>query len=147
MKLTLFSDGAARGNPGPAAAGAIIQNLKKEEVAAISQFLGKATNNQAEYAAVILGLKKALEFNPTEIQIFLDSKLVAEQLAGRWKIKDLELKKFAEKAHALLAQFQKWEIAYIPRAQNKKADSLANQALDSHGFKKSSFCFSGSRFR
>ncbi|MFH1546079.1 MAG: ribonuclease HI family protein [Patescibacteria group bacterium] len=147
MKLTLFSDGAARGNPGPAAAGAIIQNLKKEEVAVISQFLGKATNNQAEYAAVILGLKKALEFSPTEIQIFLDSKLVVEQLAGRWKIKDLELKKLAEKAHALLAQFQKWEIAHIPRAQNKKADSLANQVLDSHGFKKSSFCFSGSRFR
>ena len=93
MKFTLFSDGAARGNPGPAAAGAILRNLKKEEVAAISKFLGKATNNQAEYAAVILGLEKALEFNSTEIEIFLDSKLVVEQLAGRWKIKDLKLKK------------------------------------------------------
>ncbi len=136
MKFTLFSDGAARGNPGPAAAGAILRNLKKEEVAAISKFLGKATNNQAEYAAVILGLEKALEFNSTEIEIFLDSKLVVEQLAGRWKIKDLKLKKLAEKAHTLLAKFQKWEIAHIPRAQNKKADSLANQALDACGFKK-----------
>ncbi len=136
MKLTLFSDGAARGNPGPAAAGAIIQNLKKEKVAAISKFLGKATNNQAEYAAVILGLKKALEFNPTEVEIFLDSKLVVEQLAGRWKIKDLKLKELAEKTHALLVKFQRWEIAHIPRAQNKKADSLANQILDTYGFKK-----------
>ena len=105
-------------------------------MATISKFLGKATNNQAEYAAVILGLKKALEFNSTEIQIFLDSKLVVEQISGRWKIKDWQLKKLAEKARALLAKFQKWEITHIPRAQNKKADSLANQVLNAHGFKK-----------
>ena len=137
LTLLLFSDGASRGNPGPAAAAAVIRDLKEGELAAISQFLGKTTNNQAEYLAVILGLKKALEFSPNEIQIFLDSKLVVEQLAGRWKIKDLELKKLAEKAHALLAKFPKWRIAHIPRAQNKRADSLANQTLDIRGFKKS----------
>lgn len=138
-KLTLFCDGGARGNPGPAAAGAVIQNSAGETLARVAQFLGDATNNQAEYAAVILGIRKALEFQPTDIEIFLDSKLAVEQISGRWKIKDLNLKKLAEKAHVGLAQIPKWKIAHVARAKNCEADRLVNQTLDARGFKKSAF--------
>ena len=147
MKITLFSDGGARGNPGPAAAGAILRSSTGEELATISKFLGTATNNQAEYTAMILGIEKALELSATEVQIFLDSKLVVEQISGRWKIKDLGLRKLAENAHTFLAKFKKWEISHVPREKNREADALANRALDSRGFSKSSFSFSGSRFR
>ena len=139
MKLKLFSDGGARGNPGPAAAGAILKNSTGETVAQISQFLGDATNNQAEYFAALLGVQKAVELGATEIEILLDSKLVVEQVAGRWKIKDLELKKIAEKIHAVLGKFKNWEISHIPREKNQEADALVNQVLDSRGFKKTLF--------
>lgn len=139
MKLMLFSDGGARGNPGPAAAGAVIKNSDKETVATIAKFLGDATNNQAEYMAVILGIQKALEFHPAEIEIFVDSKLAVEQISGRWKIKDLKLKKLAEKVHVGLSQIPKWKIAHIAREKNHEADQLVNQVLDARGFKKSAF--------
>jgi ribonuclease HI len=139
MKLLLFSDGGARGNPGPAAAGAVIQNAAGETLTTIAKFLGETTNNQAEYAGVILGIQKALEFQPTEIQIFLDSKLAVEQISGRWKIKDLNMKKLVEKAHAGLVQIPKWEISHIARAKNREADQLVNDVLDQRGFKKSAF--------
>ncbi|MFH0776639.1 MAG: ribonuclease HI family protein [Patescibacteria group bacterium] len=139
MKLSLFCDGGARGNPGPAAAGAVIFDVQKNKLAAVAKFLGNATNNQAEYAAVILGLQKVLEFQPTELEILLDSKLLVEQIAGRWKIKDLELRKLAEKVHVGLAQISKWQISHIPRAKNHLADQLVNQTLDQRGFRKSTF--------
>jgi len=139
MKLKLFSDGGARGNPGPAAAGAVLQNSVGETVGSFSQFLGDATNNQAEYFAALLGVQKAVELGATEIEILLDSKLVVEQVAGRWKIKDLELKKIAEKIHAVLGKFKNWEISHIPREKNQEADALVNQVLDSRGFKKTLF--------
>ncbi len=123
-----------------------MQNSAGEEITTISHFLGEATNNQAEYIALIFGLKKALELSAIEIEIRLDSKLVVEQVSGRWKIKDLELKKLAEKVHVLLAQFQKWGIRHIPRAQNSRADALANAALDTRGFHKKLF-FGNRRFR
>jgi len=137
MKMILFADGGARGNPGPAAAGVVLKNSKNETLATISNFLGTATNNQAEYAGVILGVKKALELSATELDIYLDSKLIVEQVSGRWKIKDLELKKLAEKVHAGLEQLGKWQIHHIPREKNREADLLANQALDKRGFIKS----------
>lgn len=139
MKLTLFCDGGARGNPGPAAAGAVIFDSQKNEIASVAKFLDSTTNNRAEYFGVILGIQKALEFKPTEIEIFLDSKLVVEQISGRWKIKDLELKKLVEKAHVGLAKISKWKISHIAREKNREADHLVNQILDARGFKKSAF--------
>jgi len=139
MRLIIFSDGASRGNPGPAAAGAVLQNEAEEIVGTVSRFLGSATNNQAEYAALILALKKAHELRATELMIFLDSKLIVEQISGRWKIKDLQLKKAAEKVHTLLKEFNSWQIQHVFREKNKKADMLANQALNARGFKKSAF--------
>jgi ribonuclease HI len=139
MKMILFSDGGARGNPGPASAGAILKNSKNETLAKISKFLGEATNNQAEYTAMILGIKKALDLGATELQIFLDSKLVVEQISGNWKIKDLDLRKLAEKAHVGLEKLKSWQISHIAREKNHEADALANQALDARGYKKSAF--------
>ncbi len=129
-KIILYADGGSRGNPGPAAAGAVLYDDSDQIVASLKSDLGRATNNQAEYAAVILGLEKALESGATEIQIKLDSKLVVEQLAGRWKIKDLVMRKYVEKAHVSLAKLKSWSIQHIPREQNTEADALVNAVLD-----------------
>ncbi|MFH1375364.1 MAG: ribonuclease HI family protein [Patescibacteria group bacterium] len=136
MKITLFADGATRGNPGPSSAGVLLLNEKGEELGEISKFLGTATNNQAEYAAVVFGLEKALKLKATEVEIFLDSKLIVEQVSGRWKIKEVQLKKAVEKVHALLQKFSDWKIQHVPREKNSKADALANRVLDLRGFKK-----------
>ena len=138
MQLTLYADGGTRGNPGPSAAGAVLKDSSGKVIARISKFLGTATNNQAEYAALIFGCEKACELGATELSIFLDSELVVEQISGRWKIKVPHLKKAAEKAHALLAGFKKWEIKHIPREKNFEADKLVNDVLDKKGYKKSS---------
>jgi probable phosphoglycerate mutase len=130
MKLILYADGGSRGNPGPAAAGAVLLNEQGEIIARLKSDLGPATNNQAEYAAVIIGLTRALGLSAVEVQVFLDSKLIVEQLSGRWKIKDLKIKKLAERAHTLLAQFQSWKFQHIPREKNSAADALVNEILD-----------------
>jgi ribonuclease HI len=130
MKLILFADGGSRGNPGPSAAGAVLFDTKRKKIAEIKKFLGHATSNQAEYSAALLGIKKAQMLGATEIEIFLDSKLVVEQLAGNWKIKDLHLKKIAEKIQTQLAQFENWKIKHVPRTQNREADRLVNEALN-----------------
>jgi ribonuclease HI len=128
--VTIFSDGGARGNPGPAGIGAILLDAQGQTLAEVSEFIGKATNNQAEYLALLAGLEKAHEFNVSSVFMFLDSKLVVEQIAGRWKIKDLELRKIAEKIHAVLVGFQSWKIQHVPREKNRVADCLVNKAID-----------------
>jgi ribonuclease HI len=130
MQITIFSDGGSRGNPGPAGIGAVLLDAQGEKLAEVSDFIGDATNNQAEYLALLAGLKKACQLDASSVVMFLDSKLVVEQVAGRWKIKDLELRKLAEKIHVLLSEFKTWEIEHIPREKNRAADRLANQALD-----------------
>jgi probable phosphoglycerate mutase len=135
-ELILYADGGSRGNPGPAAAGAVLQDGAGQVVARVSQFFARATNNQAEYAAVILGVAKALELGASELKIFLDSKLIVEQVSGRWKVKDLEIKKAVEKLHALLQKLERWEIQHVPREKNQAADALVNAELDARGFKK-----------
>lgn len=136
MKITIFSDGGARGNPGPAGIGAVLFDEQKQVLAEISEFIGEKTNNQAEYLALLAGIKKALELGADAVELFLDSKLVVEQIAGRWKIKDLEMRKLAEKVHAVLEKFSSWEIAHVPREKNRLADQLANRAMDARGFTK-----------
>jgi len=139
MKLTIFSDGATRGNPGPSSSAAILQNEENKIVAIVAKFLGKSTNNRAEYLAVFLGIKKAVELDAKEIALFLDSKLAVEQIAGRWKIKNPELKILARKIVTELAHFEKWSIAHIPREKNRKADAVANKVLNERGYRKSTF--------
>ncbi|MDD3067000.1 MAG: ribonuclease HI family protein [Candidatus Gracilibacteria bacterium] len=147
MRLKLFADGGSRGNPGPAACGAVLYDSAGKVVAEVAEFLGENfTNNQAEYAGVLLGIRKALSLKATEIAIYLDSKLVVEQVSGRWKIKDLKIRKVVEKIHAELARLDKWEISHIPREKNSAADALVNQALDFRGYRKTIYQQPFSRF-
>lgn len=145
MKLTIFSDGATRGNPGPSSAAAILRSESGEIVAIVAEFLGESTNNRAEYLAVFAGIRRARELGADEVALFLDSKLAVEQIAGRWKIKNPELKILAGKIAAELSHFRKWSIAHIPREKNRDADAAANKILDEKGFKKSVFWSGGFR--
>lgn len=131
MSVTIYTDGGARGNPGPAAAGVvIIDGDRREEVKA---YLGeRQTNNWAEYEAVVIALGKCIEMllRDKDLDFKLDSQLVVEQLKGNWKIKEPELKKQALRIQGLLKDFGTVTFTHIPRAENKEADRLVNEALD-----------------
>ncbi|MDP2806931.1 MAG: ribonuclease HI family protein [bacterium] len=128
--VTLAVDGAARGNPGPAGAGAALLDSQGRSLAEKTRYLGKATNNEAEYQALVMGLALALERDHPRILIQTDSELMAKQITGEYKIKEPRLKKYFTQAHALLEKFQKWEIKSVPRAENRLADRLSNIAID-----------------
>lgn len=132
MKIIIFTDGASRGNPGHASYGFTISDQKGKLLYQEGKYIGIATNNVAEYTAVHEALKKVNEeFNgQNEIELFADSKLVAEQLSGRYKIKSPHLKPLIEKIKILVVELGGVIFTHVPRAQNSKADSLANQALD-----------------
>lgn len=135
MPLTIYTDGGARGNPGPAGIGVVIYR-GAERIAAQGEYLGdKITNNWAEYEAVVFALVKALELElrGSDIDFKLDSLLVVEQLKGNWKIKEPSLKPQAEKVRGLLKEFGRVTFSHIPREANKEADALVNQALDAAG--------------
>jgi ribonuclease HI len=128
--VSLWTDGGARGNPGPAAAGIVIKAGTETRVAE-GIFLGEfVTNNQAEYRALLLGLQKARGLGVTAIDVHMDSQLVVEQVNGRYKIKDAGLRLHYEEIKRELEQFDRWQVRYVPRAENAEADRLVNQALD-----------------
>ncbi|MGI6373947.1 MAG: ribonuclease HI family protein [Patescibacteria group bacterium] len=129
-KMIIFSDGGARGNPGPAGIGAVIYNEKKEVLATISQYLGETTNNQAEYHALLVALKKAQELGADQVECFLDSELVVKQLNLEYKIKSKELAPLFLEVYNLSWEFVGISFTHIPREQNTVADKLANQAMD-----------------
>jgi probable phosphoglycerate mutase len=132
------TDGAARGNPGPASAGAALYDLSRRDArddradpdASISEYLGIQTNNVAEYTGVVGALELARELGASEVDLLLDSKLIVEQLAGRWRVKDAKLIPLWARARQTLAGFDRWSAAHVPRAQNSVADALANEAID-----------------
>ncbi len=130
MKLKIYTDGGARGNPGPAGCGAVIYDLRTKIVREYSKFFEKATNNQAEYEALVLGLEKARELKATEVDCYLDSQLVVEQLNQRYKIKNLILGVLFIKIWNLSQSFKKVNFYYIPREKNKRADKLVNEIID-----------------
>lgn len=135
-KLIIYTDGGARGNPGPAGAGAVILNAKGEIVREISDYLGTATNNVAEYEALIRALSAAREMFGTEIakmevQIHMDSELIVRQMQGLYKVKAPELKPRFMQVKTLLASMPKHSFTHVPREKNKKADALVNKAIDS----------------
>ncbi|MFA5211546.1 MAG: ribonuclease HI family protein [Patescibacteria group bacterium] len=131
MKLIIFTDGGARGNPGPAATGIVIKNETGKTLANYGEYLGKQTNNFAEYSALISSLKKALELKADELEIFVDSKLVCEQLNRRWKVKEPTLQKLFIEAYNLMQKFKKVNIKHTYREGNKEADAEVNKILDS----------------
>ena len=129
-KLIIYTDGGARGNPGPAGLGAILYNENRETVAEVSEYLGVATNNQAEYRAVIAALKKAQELGALELDFYLDSELVVKQLNREYKVKNKDLAPLFLQIHNLSLSFKKINYTHIPRERNQEADRLANEAMD-----------------
>ena len=126
----IFTDGGSRGNPGPSGAGGVIVDPQGNTVAEVSEFLGIQTNNYSEYQALRLTLIKAIELNIVDIDVFMDSKLIVEQLEGRWKIKNENLKVIYLQIKELLKSFEKVTFKHILRHFNKPADALANRAMD-----------------
>ncbi len=125
---SLFVDGSSMGNPGPAGAGGSIEDESGVEIATISKYLGIATSNVAEYKALILGLKEAKKLGFTSINVFTDSELVANQIAGKWRVKDVKLKPLVAEAKDIIVSFQNFEITSISRTNNRRADQLATHA-------------------
>ena len=132
-RIIIFSDGGARGNPGPAGIGAVLYNEDKKIIAEISHYLGETTNNQAEYRALIAALKKARELGGQEIACYLDSELVVKQLNREYKVKNKDLAPLFLEVYNLSLGFQKISFIHIPREQNSVADRLANEAMDRGG--------------
>jgi ribonuclease HI len=130
-RVTIFTDGAARGNPGPAAIGAIIKDEKGNPVASLSHCIGQTTNNQAEYRAIIAALEKAISLGAMQVTLYSDSELVVKQINGHYKIKNTALRPLYQEVVRLTGALESFKIACIPREQNAAADALANKALDS----------------
>ena len=130
--LRLRTDGGARGNPGPAGLGMLLEARDGTRVWAGYSYAGVMTNNRAEYLALIGGLRKALEFTPSELEVCMDSELVVHQMNGRYRIRNADLKPLAQEAQELLRRFPKVRVRHVPRAENAAADSLANRAMDEH---------------
>ena len=129
-KAVLYTDGASRGNPGPAAIGAVIKDGQGRVLARISRRIGRTTNNQAEYQAVIAALEEAIKLGATSVDLKSDSELVVRQINGRYRVKNPGLKPLYRQVKELQSSFQSCTIASVPRRQNMEADGLCNAALD-----------------
>jgi ribonuclease HI len=131
VKVIVEADGGSRGNPGPAGYGAVVLDPDTDEVLVErAEGLGVTTNNVAEYQGLIAGLRAAIELSATEVDVRMDSKLVVEQMSGRWKVKHPAMKPLAEEAAALVGKIGTVRFEWIPRLRNSRADALANQAMD-----------------
>jgi ribonuclease HI len=130
VRLVVHVDGGARGNPGPAAAAAVLSTPEGEVVDEATEVLGEATNNVAEYRALLLGVRRARELGASEVEIVNDSELVAKQLTGAYKVKHAAMRPLHLDAITALRDFDAWSIRSVPRAENAHADALVNQALD-----------------
>lgn len=132
-KVSLYVDGGSRGNPGPAGIGVIALDSKGKKLKEFNKYIGITTNNIAEYNAVIYGLQEALIEKADEIELNLDSELVAQQLKGEYRVKNPSIKPLFEQALHLLSGFKKFTIKHIPREKNKEADKLVNKAINLGG--------------
>jgi ribonuclease HI len=132
-ELFVFCDGGSRGNPGPAAIGAVVYDMSvspPRRLAVVSERIGVTTNNVAEYRALIAGLEAAAPFRARRIRVRADSKLVVEQLRGTWRVKQAHLRPLYEQARQLLARYDDVDLQHVPREENTDADALVNAALD-----------------
>jgi len=129
-QLIIYTDGASKGNPGPAAAGVLICDVAKKPVKRISKYLGSTTNNVAEYTALIFGLQECLALGCRDVTVYTDSELLAKQVNKEYKVKDKDLKLFYEIVKHLIECIGKVEVKHTERENNKEADKLANDAID-----------------
>ena len=132
MKVVVRGDGGARGNPGPAAAAAVISTPEGDVLDESALLLGRATNNVAEYRGLLLGLERARALGATEVEVVNDSELVANQVNGRYRVKSPEMAALHGDGMRALEGFDHWQLRAVPRADNAAADALVNQALDAH---------------
>jgi ribonuclease HI len=130
VQVVVHVDGGARGNPGPAAAAAVVSTPEGRVLDEASITLGRATNNVAEYRGLLLGLERAAALGASEVDVVNDSELVARQVDGSYKVKNADLRPLHEQATRALAGFERWSIRSVPRAENAAADALVNRALD-----------------
>lgn len=130
--VKVYTDGASRGNPGKAGIGVIILDDSGQILAKENEYIGIATNNVAEYKAVILGLQKAVEIGATKVKLFADSQLLVRQLSGEYRVRNEGLKPLFLEVKKLSQEFEEFEAIHIPREENKEADGLANQALNNN---------------
>lgn len=128
--MVIFTDGASRNNPGPAAIGIVIKDEDNRPITTISQAIGHATNNQAEYRAVITALEEAVKLGAGQVDMRSDSELVVRQINGQYRVKSASLKPLYQQVKQLQNQLEGFTITYIPRQENTEADRLANIALD-----------------
>jgi ribonuclease HI len=129
-KLVVNVDGGARGNPGPAAIGVVVQGPGGEVLEERGERIGRATNNVAEYRALLLGIERAVELGAGEVELIGDSELIVRQVKGEYKVKDAALRELHAEVKRALGAFQRWSIRHVRREQNAEADRLVNVALD-----------------
>jgi ribonuclease HI len=130
MKLFIHTDGGARGNPGPGAIGIVIANEKKETIKEIGKFIGRSTNNEAEYRAVVEALKACGKRKNLDIAFFIDSLLVVNQLNGKFRVKEPRMKKYFNEIKLLEKNFKSVKYTHIERFKNYVADKIVNEVLD-----------------
>jgi len=130
LRLRVHVDGGARGNPGPAAIGAVLSTPDGEVLQEAAERIGEATNNVAEYRALLLGLERARALGATEVEVINDSELVARQVGGAYKVKHPGLRPLYDQAMVALQGFDRWSLRSVPREENAHADQLVNAALD-----------------
>ena len=131
QRILIYTDGAARGNPGPAGLGAILRDAQTGEVLAeLARFLGIRTNNYAEWTAVEEAVRRALELGASQLDLRMDSELVARQISGRYRVKHADLKPIHARVMAMLGQLESYTVGHVPRELNKDADRLSNVAID-----------------
>jgi len=130
MSVSLYCDGASRGNPGPSGAGAVLLDEKGEEIFELSRYLDNGTNNEAEYRALVRGLEAAADLGVKRLEIFLDSELVVRQLNGTYKVRNPRLRSLFDQAMSRLQRFDDYAIFHVGRELNQQADRLANEAID-----------------
>ena len=128
--MFLYTDGGSRGNPGPAGIGFLILDEKKKKIKDFCKYIGEATNNVAEYYALIHGLEEASALKADEVVVYVDSELIAKQLNGEYRVKDINMKPLFEKTLSILKDFKSFEIKHIERSKNKEADKLVNKAIN-----------------
>jgi len=129
-RLRIFCDGAARGNPGPAGAGAVLYTADGRLVERLGRYLGHKTNNHAEYQGLLLGLQRAVELGAREVEVYADSELLVRQLRGEYRVRSKGLLPLWQRARELLGRFDRVRLAHVPREKNREADEMSNRAID-----------------
>lgn len=130
MRLTVHVDGGARGNPGPAAIAIVVSDEEGQVIHEASETIGRATNNVAEYRALLLGIERAKQLGATEVDLVGDSELIVKQVRGEYRVKDAGLRPLHSAAQQALGDFSEWSLRHVKRERNAEADALVNQALD-----------------